>query len=60
MTPSMHSQTFKSDSALDIDATVREVVAQMPIVILFNAIRDAFSGRRSATVPLNTRTFGAR
>ena len=61
MTPSLQSQSFKSDTALEIDATVREAVAQMPIVIFFNAVRDAFWRRGPArSVPLNTRTFGAR
>jgi len=62
MTPSINSQSFKSSpSSLPIDATVREIVAAMPIVIFANAIRDAFS-RRTVTrrAPVATRTFRTR
>ena len=62
MTPSINSQTFKSTpSSLQIDATLREIVAAMPIVIFANAIRDAFSRRAVARrAPVATRTFRTR
>jgi hypothetical protein len=42
MTPSLHSQSFKSAPALELHPAVREVIAAMPIVIFAKAIRDAF------------------
>ena len=62
MTPSLNSQSFKSaPSSLQIDDTVREAVAAMPIVIFANAIRDAFLRRRtSRPAPVVTRTFSTR
>jgi hypothetical protein len=42
MTPSLHSQSFKSTPSLELHPAVREVIAAMPIVIFAKAIRDAF------------------
>jgi len=42
MTPSLHSQSFKSVPAPLLHPAVREVIAAMPIVIFAKAIRDAF------------------
>jgi hypothetical protein len=42
MTPSLHSQSFKSTPSLELHPTVREVFAAMPIVIFAKAIREAF------------------
>jgi hypothetical protein len=42
MTPSLHSQSFKSTPALELHPTVHEVIAAMPIVIFAKAVRDAF------------------
>jgi len=42
MTPSLHSQSFRSTPALELHPTVREVIAAMPIVIFAKAIREAF------------------
>ena len=44
MTPALNSKSFKSAPAIEVNATVRELVAAMPIVLLFNAVRTAFSG----------------
>ena len=42
MTPSLHSQSFRSAPAPLLHPTVREVIAALPIVIFAKAIRDAF------------------
>jgi hypothetical protein len=47
MTPSLNSQSFKSASTLEVNATVRELVAAMPIVLFFNAVRTAFAGSKN-------------
>ena len=46
MTPALNSQSFKS-APLEFNATVRELVAAMPIVLFFNAVRTVFSGSTS-------------
>ena len=62
MTPSLNSQSFKSRPAsFQVDDTVREVVAAMPIVIFANAIRDAFLRRRTTrATPVATRASRSR
>lgn len=62
MTPSLNSQTFKAPtSILPSDDTVREIAAQMPIVIFAKAIAEAFFNRAPARpVPVATRTFRTR
>ena len=47
MTPAINSKSFKSAPALEVTATVRELVAAMPIVLFFNAVRTAFAGSKS-------------
>jgi hypothetical protein len=46
MTPALNSQSFKSAPTFEINATVRELVAAMPIVLFFNAVRTAFAGSK--------------
>jgi hypothetical protein len=41
MSLSLHSQSFKS-TPLEVPATLRDLVAAMPIVIFAKAIRQAF------------------
>jgi len=62
MTPSLNSQTFKSPTrVLPSDDTVREIAAQMPIVIFARAIKEAFFSRGAARpAPVATRTFRTR
>jgi hypothetical protein len=47
MTPSLNSQSFKSVPTFEINATVRELVAAMPVVLFFNAVRTAFAGSKN-------------
>ena len=47
MTPALNSKSFKSAPTLEINATLRDLVAAMPIVLFFNAVRTAFSGSAS-------------
>jgi hypothetical protein len=47
MTPALNSKSFKSAPTLEINATVRELIAALPIVLFFNAVRTAFSGSTS-------------
>ena len=55
MTPALNSKSFKSAPAIEVNATVRELVAAMPIVLFFNAVRAAFSGStRRASVRSTT------
>jgi hypothetical protein len=49
MTPALNSKSFKSAPAFEINATVRELVAAMPIVLFYNAVRAAFSAKRRPT-----------
>ena len=44
MTPALNSKSFKSAPTLEINATLRDLVAAMPIVLFVNAVRAAFSG----------------
>ena len=44
MTPALNSKSFKSAPTLEINATLRDLIAAMPIVLFFNAVRAAFSG----------------
>lgn len=44
MTTALNSKSFKPAPTLEINATLRDLVAAMPIVLLFNAVRAAFSG----------------
>jgi hypothetical protein len=47
MTPALNSKSFKSAPTLEVNATVRELVAAMPIVLFFTAVRTAFAGSKS-------------
>ena len=47
MTTALNSKSFKSTPALEINATLRELVAAMPIVLFYNTIRTAFFGKRA-------------
>ena len=47
MTTALNSKSFKSTSTLDVNVTVRELVAAMPIVLFFSAVRTAFAGSKS-------------
>jgi hypothetical protein len=46
MSPALPSQSFRSAPAFELHPTVREVIAAMPIVIFFNAVRAAFFAPR--------------
>ncbi|MDP9126065.1 MAG: hypothetical protein M3N82_15945 [Pseudomonadota bacterium] len=48
MTTALNSKSFKSAPTLEVNATMRELVAAMPIVLFFNAVRAAFAGSASA------------
>ena len=50
MTTALNSKSFKSTPALEVNATVRELIAAMPIVLFFNAVRTAFAGSKSTRV----------
>lgn len=52
----LNSKSTKAAPALEVNATVRELVAVMPIVIFANAIRAAFSRGERARVSLQTAT----
>jgi hypothetical protein len=56
MNTALNSKSFKSAPTLEANATLRELVAAMPIVLFVNAVRAAFSGAASA-VPLNSATW---
>ena len=45
MTTALNSKSFKSAPTLEVNATVRELIAAMPIVLFYNAIRAAFFGK---------------
>ena len=47
MTTALNSKSFKSAPTFEVNATVRELIAAMPIVLFFNAVRTAFSGSKS-------------
>ena len=47
MTTALNSKSFKSAPALEVNATVRELIAAMPIVLFFNAVRTAFAGSKN-------------
>ena len=49
MTPTFTSQSFKSAPTLDLTATLRELIAAMPIMLFFNAVRTAFAGSKTRT-----------
>ncbi len=44
MTSALTSKSFKSAPAVEVSSTMRDLIAAMPIVLLFNAVRAAFSG----------------
>ena len=44
MTPALNSKSFKSAPTFEVNATLRDLVAAMPIVLLVNAVRAAFAG----------------
>ena len=47
MTTALNSKSFKSTPTLEVNATVRELIAAMPIVLFVNAVRAAFAGSKS-------------
>jgi hypothetical protein len=47
MTTALNSKSFKSSPTLEISPTLREFVAAMPIVLFFNAVRTAYSGKKT-------------
>jgi len=57
MTTALNSKSFKSTSALEVNATVRELIAAMPIVLFFNAVRTAFAGSKNTA---STKSTAAR
>ena len=58
MTTALTSKSFiKSAPTLEVNATVRELIAAMPIVMFFNAVRTAFGG---STGTASTKSTAAR
>jgi hypothetical protein len=55
MTTALTSKSFKSAPTLELSATVRELIAAMPIVLFFNAVRTAFAGSKSPASPTAAR-----
>jgi hypothetical protein len=49
MTPALNSKSFKSAPTLEVNATARELIAAMPIVLFFNAVRTAFASKGTAS-----------
>ena len=47
MSTALNSKSFKSAPTLEINATLRELVAALPIVLFYNAIVTAFFGKRA-------------
>ena len=47
MSTALNSKSFKSAPAFELNPTVRELFAAMPIVLFFNAVRTAFFGKRA-------------
>ncbi len=47
MSTALNSQSFKSASVLPVNTTFRELIAAMPIVLFYNAVRSAFFGKRA-------------
>jgi hypothetical protein len=47
MSTALNSQSFKSAPALEVNKTFRELIAAMPIVLFYNAVRSAFFGKRA-------------
>ena len=47
MTTALNSKYFKPAPTFEVNATVRELIAAMPIVLFFNAVRTAFFGKRA-------------
>ena len=45
MSTALDSKSFRSAPSLEVNATFRELVAAMPIVLFFNAVRSAFFRR---------------
>ena len=44
MTTALNSKSFKSAPTLEVNSTLRDLIAAMPIVLFFSAVRAAFSG----------------
>ena len=57
MTTALNSKSFKSAPTLEVNATVRELIAAMPIVLFFNAVRTAFAGSKNTA---STKSTAAR
>jgi hypothetical protein len=57
MTPALNSKSFKSAPTLEINATVRELIAAMPIVLFIDAVRTAFGGSKRTA---STKSITAR
>ena len=47
MSTALNSQSFKSAPAFQVSPTFRELIAAMPIVLLYGAVRAAFFGKRA-------------
>ncbi len=47
MSTALNSKSFKSAPVIEVNPTLRELVAAMPIVLFFNAVRAAFFGKRA-------------
>jgi hypothetical protein len=47
MSTALNSQSFKSAPTFEVNQTFRELLAAMPIVLFFNAVRSAFFGKRA-------------
>jgi len=61
MSTALNSKSFKSAPTLEVNATVRELVAAMPIVLFYNAVRSAFfSGKATSAKPAAARRATAR
>ena len=60
MTTAFNSKSFKPAAPLEVNATVRELVAAMPIVLFFNAVRTAFGGSKSRAATMTTARARAR
>ena len=47
MSTALNSQSFKSAPTIQVNTTTfRELIAAMPIVLFYNAVRTAFFGKR--------------
>jgi hypothetical protein len=47
MNSTLTSKSFKSAPTLELGATMRELIAALPVVLFVNAVRTAFFGSTS-------------